>query len=48
MVKSHYGFATVREMTYSILHNTAVTKQRTVKWPYIANDVFRIVQNHVE
>jgi len=31
---------------WSILHNTAVTKQWTAKWPYIANAVFRIVQNH--
>ena len=30
----------------SIHHNTAVTKQRTAKWPYIANAVFWIVQNH--
>jgi len=31
-----------------MLRNTAVTKQRTAKWPYIANAVFRIVQNHGE
>jgi len=35
-VKSHYGFTTVREML-SIIHKTAVTKQLTAKWPYIAN-----------
>jgi len=29
-----------------MLHNTAVTKQWTEEWPYIANAVFRIVQNH--
>ena len=30
--------------TWSKLHNTAVTKQWTSKWPYIANAVFRIVK----
>jgi len=30
--------------TGRILHNTAVTKQWTSKWPYIANAVFRIVK----
>jgi len=25
-----------------------VTKQWTAEWPYIANVVFRIVQNHFE
>jgi len=30
--------------TGSILHNTAVTKQWTSKWPYIAIVVFRIVK----
>jgi len=29
-------------------HDTAVTKQCTAKWPYIANAVFRIVQNNGE
>jgi len=29
-------------------HNTAVTKQWTTEWPYIANAVFRIVKNHGE
>ena len=33
---------------WSILHNTAVTKQCTKKWPYISNGVFGIVQNHGE
>ena len=33
---------------WSILDNTAVTKQWTEKWPYIANSVFRIVQNRDE
>ena len=33
---------------WSILHNTSVTKQWTKIWPYIANGVFRIVQNHSE
>jgi len=28
-----------------MLHHTAVTKQLTAKWPYIANVVFQIVQN---
>jgi len=28
-----------------MLHDTAVTKQGTTKWPLIANFVFRIVQN---
>jgi len=27
-----------------VIHNTAVTKQWTAKWPYIANAVFQIVQ----
>jgi len=40
VVKSHCGF--------SVLHNTAVTKLLTAKWPYIANAVFRIVKNHGE
>jgi len=31
-----------------MLHNTAVTKQWTAKWPYITKVVFRIVQNHGE
>jgi len=31
-----------------MLHSTAVTKQWTSKRPYIANAVFRIVQNHGE
>jgi len=30
-------------MKFNLLHNTAVTKQWTEKWPYIANAVFRIV-----
>jgi len=29
-------------------HSIAVTKQWTAKWPYIANAVFRVVQNHGE
>jgi len=29
-----------------MLHCTAVTKQCTAKWPYVANVVLRIVQNH--
>ena len=33
---------------WSILHNTAVTKQWAAKWPYTGNAVFRIVQNHGE
>jgi len=44
-VKSRYGYSNVREIKYT-LHSSAVTKQRTAKWPYIANAVFRIVQNH--
>jgi len=31
-----------------MLHNSAVTKQWTAKWPYIAIAVSRIVQNHGE
>jgi len=31
-----------------MLHQTAVPKQWTIKWPYIANVVFQIVQNYVE
>jgi len=31
-----------------MLHNTAVTKQCTTKWPHIANAVFRIKKNHSE
>jgi len=31
-----------------LLHNIAVTKQWVAKQPYIANAVFRIVQNHSE
>jgi len=31
-----------------MLHNTAVTKQRSTKWPYIESAVFRIVQNNGE
>ena len=41
-VKSHNGFATVREMTYTSQH--CCDKQWTAKWPYIANVVFRIVK----
>jgi len=33
-------------MKYSLLHDTAVTKQWTAKYPYIANAVFRIVHSH--
>jgi len=29
-----------------MLHNTAVTKEWTAKWPSIANAVFWIVQNN--
>jgi len=47
-IKSHCGFTTVREMKYSLLDNTAVTKQVTAKWPDIANAVFRIVKNYGE
>jgi len=35
-------------MKYRLLHNTAVTKQRTAKGPYIAKAVFRITQNYSE
>jgi len=35
-------------MKYSLLHDTAVTKQWTAKYPYIANAVFRIVHSHGE
>jgi len=35
----------VRGMKYSILHNTAVTKQWTTKWPCIANAGFQIVKS---
>jgi len=35
-------------MKYSLLDNTAVTKQSPAKWPDIANAVFRIVQNYGE
>ena len=31
-----------------MFHNTAVTKQWTAKWPFIADVVIRIVQNHGE
>jgi len=31
-----------------MLHNTVVSKQWTAKWSYIANAVFRIVQNYSE
>ena len=31
---------------WSIIHNTAMTKQSTAKLPYNANVIFRIVQNH--
>jgi len=31
-----------------MLHNTAVTKQWTAKWPYTANAIFGIVKNHGE
>ena len=33
---------------WSILHNTAVTKQWTAKWPYISNAIFRLVQMMVK
>jgi len=39
--ESHYGFTTVRDDVY-FNHNTAMTKQWTAKWPYIANAIFRI------
>jgi len=42
------GFTTVREMKHTALHNTALTRQWTAKWAYIANAFFRIVQNHGE
>jgi len=44
-LKSHYEFTTLRKML-SIPHNTAVTKQFTVQWPYISKGVFGIAQNH--
>ena len=31
---------------WSVLHNTAVTRQLTPKWPHIVNPVFRIVQTY--
>jgi len=46
MVKSHNVLATVRGIKY--ISQTAVTKQWAAKWPFIANAVFRIVQNHGE
>jgi len=33
-------------MKQTMLHNTAVTKQRTAKQLFVANAVFRNVQNH--
>jgi len=33
---------------FSVLSQTAVTKQLTAKWPYISNAVFPILQNHGE
>jgi len=30
------------------VHNTVVTQKWAAKWPYIANAVFRIAQNHGE
>jgi len=45
-VKSHYGFTTVRDMK----HTSQNYCDKTVdgKWAYIANTIFRIVQNHGE
>jgi len=40
--------ASLLKERWRILHNTAVTKQWTAKWPYIANVVFRIVKNYDE
>jgi len=49
LVKSDYGFTTVRGMKYtSQVRNTSVTKQWMTKWPFIGNDVFRIVHNHAD
>jgi len=31
-----------------MLHNPAVTKQWTTKWPYIANVVFQVAENRGE
>jgi len=45
-VKAHYAFTTVREMKYTSQH--CCDKKWTANWPYIANAVFRIVQNHGE
>jgi len=47
-VKSHYEFTIARDMMYRLPHNTAVTKQWASNWPYVANTVSRIVQNHGE
>ena len=44
VVKCHNGFAALRRIKFSAFHNTAVTKQWTTKWPYIANAAFRIVK----
>jgi len=46
LVNSHNDFPTVREMK----HTSQQCCDQTIdtKWPYIANVVFRIVQNHGE
>jgi len=43
---SHYEFITARNMKYTSQH--CCDKKWTSKWPYIANAVFRIIQNHRE
>jgi len=45
-VKSHYQFTTPRDMEYT--SQPCCDKTMDVKWFFIANTVFRIVQNHSE
>jgi len=45
LIKSSLITASPLQERWNTLHNTDVTKQWTTKWPYIANAIFRIVQN---
>jgi len=47
---SHNGFATVREMKHSLLHNSDVTKQWTTKYLHITryfSKLYKIMVNIV-
>jgi len=41
-LRAHY----CKRRSTGLFHTSAVTKQWTAKWPYIANAVFRIAQNY--